>query len=76
MQKVIDGNGDDEKVVDKYFGAEKSRNGFKDGLCEGCDKKIGYTFSENYENQKLVSGISIDNAKATHNYTVVEKNQS
>ncbi|MEL1252768.1 energy transducer TonB [Flavobacterium sp. DGU38] len=72
-QKVKDGNGDYEETGEKYFASGKVKNGFKDGIWVGYDKKAEYTFSENYENQKLVSGISIDNAKVTHNYTVIKK---
>lgn len=72
-QKVINGNGDYEETGEKSFASGKVKNGFKDGLWQGYDKKAGYTYSENYENQKLVSGVSIDNAKVTHNYTVLEK---
>lgn len=72
VQKVIDGNGDYEEIRDKYFESGKVQNGFKDGHWEGYDKKIGYTFSENYKNQKLVSGISIDSDKVSHSYKIVE----
>ncbi len=72
VQKVTDGNGDYEEVGEKTFGSGKVKDGFKDGLWEGYDKKIGYTFSENYKNQKLVSGVSIDSDKVSHNYKIVE----
>lgn len=73
VQKVTDGNGDYEEVGEKTFGSGKVKNGYKDGLWEGYDKKIGYTFSENYENQKMVSGVSVDSDKILYNYTIVEK---
>lgn len=76
VQKVTDGNGDYEEKGGNFFASGKLKNGFKDGLWEGYDKKIEYTFSETYENQKLVSGVSIDKAKTSHSYTIVEKNQS
>jgi antitoxin component YwqK of YwqJK toxin-antitoxin module len=72
QQTVIDGNGDYEERDDHFFTSGKLKNGFKDGIWEGNDKKRGYTFSENYVNQKLVSGVSIDKEKITHNYIVVE----
>ncbi len=72
VQTVIDGNGDYEEIRKSFFASGKIKDGFKDGLWKGYDNKIGYTFSENYENQKLVSGISIDEEKVTHNYTNVE----
>lgn len=72
VQKVIDGNGDYQIVGNKFFSSGKIKNGFKDGLWEGNDSYMYYSFSENYENQKLISGVSIDSNKATHNYKVVE----
>lgn len=72
VQKVTDGNGDYEEVDEKIYGAGKVKNGFKDGEWKGYDKKIGYTYSETYENQKLVSGISIDKDKVSHTYKVVD----
>jgi antitoxin component YwqK of YwqJK toxin-antitoxin module len=72
-QMVIDGTGDYEETSKEFYSKGKLKSGFKEGLWEGYDNKIGYTFSENYENQKLVSGISIDSEKITHNYTIVDK---
>jgi antitoxin component YwqK of YwqJK toxin-antitoxin module len=72
-QKVIDGNGEYEETGEMFFASGQVRNGFKDGLWEGYDRKTGYTFSENYKNQKLVSGVSIDSEKVAHNYTVIKK---
>lgn len=72
VQKVIDGNGDYEDVGEKSFASGKIKNGFKDGFWQGYDKKTGYTYSETYENHKLISGISIDSNKVSHTYKVVE----
>lgn len=72
VQTVIDGNGDYEQVEENFFASGKLKDGLKDGLWEGYDKKIGYTFSENYANQKLISGVSIDSSKVSRNYKVVE----
>lgn len=72
VQKVTDGNGDYEENNEYLFASGKVKDGFKDGHWEGYHKKMGYTFSENYENQKLVSGVSIDKEKITHNYTDAE----
>lgn len=71
VQKVTYGNGDYEENNEILFAFGKVKNGFKEGSWEGHHKKMGYTFSENYENQKLVSGVSIDKEKVTHNYTNV-----
>lgn len=72
IQTVIDGSGDYEEVDEKFFASGKIKDGFKDGFWQGYDKKLGYTFSENYENKKIISGVSIDSNKVTHNYKVVE----
>lgn len=72
VQTVLDGNGDLEEISEFFFASGKIKNGFKDGKWEGYDKKIGYTFSENYENQKLFSGVSIDSNKVSRTYKMVE----
>lgn len=71
-QKVIDGNGDYEEIGGKSFASGKIKNGFKDGVWQGYNKEFGYTYSENYENHKLISGISIDSNNVSHSYKVVE----
>lgn len=73
VQTVIDGNGDYEEIRETFYASGKVKEGFKDGVWEGSDKKIGYTFKENYENQKLISGVSIDSNKVSHDYKVLEK---
>lgn len=72
VQTVVDGQGEYEEVSDFFFASGKVKDGYKDGLWEGYDKKIGYTFSERYENQKFISGISIDSNKVSRIYKVVE----
>lgn len=72
VQKVIDGNGDYEEILSYFFASGKIKDGFKDGIWQGYDKKIGYTFIENYENKKLTSGKSIDKNNITRDYTMVE----
>jgi len=71
-QTVFDGNGDYEEVSEFFFASGKVKEGYKDGLWQGSDQKMGYTFSENYENQKLISGVSVDSDKVSRNYKVVE----
>ena len=73
VQTVVDGNGNYEESYKEFYSAGKLRNGYKDGIWEGYDKKIGYTFSENYEDKKFISGVSIDNEKIAHNYTIIDK---
>jgi antitoxin component YwqK of YwqJK toxin-antitoxin module len=72
VQTVVNGNGDYEETSEYFYASGKIKEGFKDGLWEGYDKKIGYKFSENYENQKLISGVSVDSNKVSRNYKVVE----
>ncbi len=72
VQTVLDGNGDLEEISEFFFATGKVKNGFKDGLWEGYDKKIGYTFSENYENKKFISGVSIDSNKVSRTYKMIE----
>lgn len=72
IQNVIDGNGDYEEIREEFFAKGKINNGFKDGPWEGYDKKIGFTFKENYKDQKLISGVSIDSNKVEHLYTAIE----
>ena len=72
IQTVFDGNGDLKEISEFFFVSGKVKNGFKDGIWEGNDKKIGYTFSENYETKKFISGVSIDSNKVSRTYKMVE----
>lgn len=72
-QKVISGNGD-LYYKDEY--AEESgivKNGLPYGIWKGKDLKGKYTFTENYENGKLVSGISVDSLDVEHSYNAIKK---
>lgn len=71
-QKVTDGNGDYEEVGENTFSSGKIKDGYKDGIWKGHDKKFNYTFTETYENQKLVSGVSLDKENISHNYSESE----
>ena len=71
-QTVIDGNGDYEEISEFFYASGKIKDGFKDGLWEGYNKKIGYTFSENYENKTLISGVSVDLSNVSRTYKIVE----
>lgn len=72
VQTVVDGNGECEEISEFFHASGKIKEGFKDGLWQGSDKKMRYTFSENYENQKLISGVSIDSTNVSRNYKEVE----
>jgi antitoxin component YwqK of YwqJK toxin-antitoxin module len=71
--KVKDGNGIYEEVRENFFASGKVKDGFKDDLWQGYDKRLGITFIEHYSNQKLLSGISTDLNKEEHNYSEIEK---
>lgn len=72
VQTVLDGNGDLEEISEFFYASGTIKDGFKDGIWQGFDKKVGYTFNENYENQKLISGVSVDSNKVSRTYKVVE----
>ncbi|MFV5688551.1 energy transducer TonB [Flavobacterium sp. ZT3R25] len=72
IQKVIDGSGYYEEIFKYFYAKGNIKNGLKDGTWEGYDKKMNYTFTETYNNSKLISGVSIDSNKVVHNYTIAE----
>lgn len=72
-QKVIVGHGDCDVFDDNYAGSGKIKNGFPDGIWKGKNLKRNFTFTENYENGELVSGISIDSLNIEHPYKVVHE---
>lgn len=71
-QKVALGNGDYEDI-DENGNEErgKVKNGFPDGTWKGKNRKSKYTFVENYENGKLISGVSTDSLNIQHPYTIL-----
>lgn len=68
QQKVKDGNGDFEDSDDSWIASGKVVNGKKTGEWKGEDKKRKITFVENYNDGKLVSGISTDPLNVNHTY--------
>ncbi|TPG39424.1 energy transducer TonB [Flavobacterium pectinovorum] len=69
---VSDGNGDYEDIdEDGYEERGKVKNGVPDGTWKGKSLEEKYTFIENYENGKLISGISTDSLNIEHPYDVV-----
>ncbi len=68
IQKVIDGNGDYGYSDDRHHESGKVKNGFHDGIWKGQSKNPNCSYTENYENGRLISGISIDSNKAEHPY--------
>lgn len=74
IQKVIDGNGLFEDEENLCYEKGMVQNGLKNGKWEGVDKTFKITFKEDYENGKLINGISIDSASVAHFYTAVREN--
>jgi TonB family protein len=73
-QKVSGGNGDYEDIDDN--GNEESgkvKDGFPDGIWKGKNIKGKYTFVENYENGKLISGVSTDSLGIKHPYNTINQ---
>jgi len=72
-QKIISGNGDME-YKDKFIEeAGRVKDGLRDGIWKGKSLKSKYSFSENHQNGKLVSGVSIDSLHIEHPYTTIEQ---
>ncbi|WP_396170542.1 energy transducer TonB [Flavobacterium sp.] len=72
IQTVVDGTGDYEESLEFFYASGKVKEGFKDGLWEGYDKMMSYTFSENYGDKKFISGVSVDKDGVSYNYNAVE----
>jgi hypothetical protein len=70
--KATGGNGDYEEIMEDETHYGKIKDGFKDGVWTGSNKKIKYSYTETYSNKTLVSGVSIDSNKVEHNYKIVE----
>jgi len=73
IQKVIDGNGIFEDEENKCLEKGMLQNGLKVGKWEGIDKKFKISFKEDYEDGKLINGISVDSLGREHNYTAVKE---
>ncbi|OXA79879.1 Antitoxin component YwqK of the YwqJK toxin-antitoxin module [Flavobacterium aquidurense] len=72
-QTIADGNGDYSDTEEHSEESGRIKNGFPDGIWKGKNLKMKSTFTENYENGKLISGVTIDSLNVEHPYTV--KNQ-
>lgn len=68
VQKVINGNGEYFNDDENTFSSGFVKNGDKDGMWKGRDKKLKLTFNDNYENGIFISGTSIDSLKNEHTY--------
>lgn len=72
IQKAKDGNGFYEVDDGNVFLSGNIQNGFKHGIWEGIDEKLNITFSENYKNGKLISGVSIDENLTERTYKDIQ----
>ena len=72
-QTVTDGNGDYQAVTDYSEESGKIKNGLPDGTWKGTFLKSKTTFSESYENGKLISGVSTDSLNVKYPYTIVDQ---
>ncbi|WP_035645716.1 energy transducer TonB [Flavobacterium sp. ASV13] len=70
---VIDGNGDYTYKDEYSEESGKLKNGQPDGIWTGKHFKKKLSFSENYENGKLVSGITKDSLNIEHPYTEIRQ---
>lgn len=70
-QQIIDGNGYFDDSDDKGSAKGNLVNGFKNGIWEGTNNEIHFSYTETYDNGKLISGKSIDKYNEEHNYDVI-----
>ena len=80
-QTIIDGNGiydnqsdlnrSDENEISFFVEKGEIKNGVRDGIWTGKSLKLKITFVENYENGKLINGISTDENGKKYNYLEV-----
>jgi antitoxin component YwqK of YwqJK toxin-antitoxin module len=82
IQTVKEGSGFFEEIYFKgsllyrndlnAFGKGKIVNNLKDSIWTSYNQKTKISYSENYKNGELISGVSIDSNKVEHKYTVSE----
>lgn len=72
IQTVTDGNGYCEIKTKKTVEKGNIKNGLRDGIWSGNNGIVNFSYTENYENGKLTSGISIDSENKEHKYDIVE----
>ncbi|MEK8179421.1 TonB family protein [Flavobacterium buctense] len=73
VQKVIDGNGYFEGEENHCYEKGKLQNGLRIGKWEGVDKRFKIKFEEDYENGKLIKGVSMDSVSNEQSYTSVRE---
>lgn len=70
-QTVINGNGHLKEVNEEVEQSGKIKNGLPDGIWKGKSIETQCIFTENYENGKLISGVSIDSLNIGHHYKII-----
>lgn len=73
VQKVTDGKGYFEDTENGSYEKGMLENGVRVGKWEGSDEKFKITFKEEYENGKLINGVSTDSISVEHRYTIVQE---
>lgn len=75
VQTIKDGNGFYEGFYDagyKELGKGKIKNNLKDSIWVGENQEYKFSYTENYNKGKLISGVSIDSNKVEHIYKDIE----
>ena len=72
QQTIINGNGQYESNTKFYLDKGEYKNGFKNGVWTGISYQNNYTYTEEYNNGLMISGISIDSDGTRHEYYVME----
>ncbi|PXY45315.1 hypothetical protein DMB68_11570 [Flavobacterium hydrophilum] len=75
-QTVVDGNGEYESADNFITEKGTIKNGLKQGLWQGNDTERNITFTENYDNGVLISGIKIDENNIKTSYSSLNKKQT
>ena len=72
QQIIIDGNGHYESNTKYYLDKGDYKNGVKNGVWTGISYQNNYTYSEEYNNGLLISGLTVDSDGSKHTYTVMD----
>lgn len=72
-QTVVDGNGEYEDIDKSVTEKGVVKNGLKQGIWRGNDTARKITFTNNYDQGNLVSGVSIDENNVKSSYTSLNK---
>lgn len=75
-QTVVDGNGEYEDIDKSVTEKGVIKNGLKQGVWQGNDTARKITFTNNYDQGNLVSGVSIDENNVKTSYTSLNKKQT